>query len=199
MLMTSRGPISRHSHSLGLSAQEREGAQFRGQRAAGQMTTSRRLRTADIGSLTVLEAGSPTPVIGKAGVITEGRLPGRKPPASPSVLALGCLTPTSTSLAPSPRGCVLWEHLRGLWPWARQVLLFPLCGPVSGEHGAGLCPPPWSPSTHYTAPSFPGGLAAGGGSSAFQGEVGSTGRAPPSLEPWSLVGPLGDSTSSLLN
>jgi len=119
------------------------------------MTTSWRFRTADIDSLTVLEAGSPTPGIGKAGIIAEGRLPGRKPPASPSVLALGCLTPTSTSLAPSPRGCVLWVHLLGLWPWACHVLLFPLCGPVSGEYGAGALPSTLEPIQSLRGPFLP--------------------------------------------
>lgn len=142
------------------------------------MTTSWRFTAADIDSLTVLEAGTPIPGGGKAGLTAKGRLPGRKPPASPSVLALGRLTPASISVAPSPRGCVLWEHLHG--HCVPLGLSFPSLVLFQGSLGRGLCPPPWSPSSHCTAPSFPGGLAAGGGSSVFQGEDGSNGRGPPS-------------------
>ena len=84
---------------------------------------------------------------------------------------------------------------------------FPLSGPVSGEPGAGALPSTWEPVQSLHGPFLPQWTGCRGrvlsvprgGRLRWEG----TARPLPGLRaglgPWSLVGPLGDSTSSLLS
>lgn len=161
------------------------------------MTASWRFRTADVDSQS-WRPEVPSQALARQGSPPRGGSRGGNllPLPASWLLAASPPCPPRCPLLRGAVSCGSTFTACGLGPamsfCSPSVVLF------QGNMGQGLCPPPWSPSSHYAAPSFPGGLTAGGGSSAFQGEVGSKGRALPGLKPWSLVGPLGDSIYSLL-
>ena len=203
MLITSRGPISKYSHTGQRGFQHRNGggAQFRGQRAAGQMTTSWNLQQQ---ILIFSQSWRPDshPWWRQGRAHCRGEAPGEETscpsqhlgswPPHPSVHLGG---PFSAGLCPV--GALSRPVASGLLCPSRPQ--FPLSGPVSGEPGAGALPSTWEPVQSLHGPFLPRWtgcrrrvLIVTRGARPLPGL-----RA--GLGPWSLVGPLGDSTSSLLS